>query len=375
MEAMDDLASYERRFRRAGLPLFIEDYSATEDIFNRSVPLLGLVVIGEVSLALDEQWAWWANVLAILGGLAILLTAVGLVNRLRGRRFTARPERLGKTELVLFVLVPALLPLVFGGQARQAALTVVANLLVLGIVYLIVGYALVDTLRWAAVRVLGELTKSLAVLARAVPLLLVFSLLLVMTQEMWLVFGSLPVPFLALTGGLFLALGAVFLAARLPREVASLEQEVGTDGPPLRRRQRLNVGVVLFTSQALQVLIVSVAVGLFFVVFGTVAINEATQRLFLDGQAPKVLLTLDVFAREVVLTEQLLRLSVGLAAFSGLYYAIAVLNDSAYREEFVSDLTREMRDTFRLRAEYLERRRSVAGVDLRAFLPTVGRKR
>ena len=38
-----------------------------------------------------------------------------------------------------------------------------------------------------------------------------------------------------------------------------------------------------------------------------------------------------------------------LAAFSGLYYAIAVLNDSAYREEFVSNLIDEMRDTFRLR--------------------------
>ena len=59
----------------------------------------------------------------------------------------------------------------------------------------------------------------------------------------------------------------------------------------------------------------------------------------------------------------------------GLYYAIAVLNDNAYREEFVSDLTDEMRDTFRLRAEYLQRRRVVAGVDLRAFLPSAAERR
>ena len=45
------------------------------------------------------------------------------------------------------------------------------------------------------------------------------------------------------------------------------------------------------------------------------------------------------------------------------------------REEFVSDLTDEMRDTFRLRGEYLQRRRAVAGVDLSAFLPTVAQKR
>ena len=35
------------------------------------------------------------------------------------------------------------------------------------------------------------------------------------------------------------------------------------------------------------------------------------------------------------------------------YYAIAVLTDSTYREEFLEDLTDEMRETFRQRAEYL----------------------
>ena len=66
---MDDLAGYERRFRRAGLPLFIEDYSATRDIFNRSVPLLGLVFLGEMTLAVDKNWSTLANVGAIAGGL------------------------------------------------------------------------------------------------------------------------------------------------------------------------------------------------------------------------------------------------------------------------------------------------------------------
>ena len=43
---MDELAAYERRLRRAGLPLLIEDYSAWEDVFTRAVPLLSLVVTG-----------------------------------------------------------------------------------------------------------------------------------------------------------------------------------------------------------------------------------------------------------------------------------------------------------------------------------------
>jgi hypothetical protein len=55
-------------------------------------------------------------------------------------------------------------------------------------------------------------------------------------------------------------------------------------------------------------------------------------------------------------TEELLRVSGGIAAFSGLYYAIAVLTDATYREEFLDELTEEMGDTFRARAEYLAAR-------------------
>ena len=47
------------------------------------------------------------------------------------------------------------------------------------------------------------------------------------------------------------------------------------------------------------------------------------------------------------------------AAFSGLYYAIAVLTDSVYRAEFLSELEGTMRETFRARAEYLRARRSL----------------
>lgn len=44
------VAELERGFRRAGLPLFIEDYSASTDVFNRVVGLLGLVFAAFVLL-------------------------------------------------------------------------------------------------------------------------------------------------------------------------------------------------------------------------------------------------------------------------------------------------------------------------------------
>jgi hypothetical protein len=51
--------------------------------------------------------------------------------------------------------------------------------------------------------------------------------------------------------------------------------------------------------------------------------------------------------------------SSALAAFSGLYYAIAVLSDSAYREEFLEELQTSLRETFADRASYLEARAAV----------------
>lgn len=70
---MDDsaqLKGYERRFRRAGLPLFVEGFSASTDVFNRAAPLLGIVFLGELLGAGQLDWTWWQNVLAVLGGLA-----------------------------------------------------------------------------------------------------------------------------------------------------------------------------------------------------------------------------------------------------------------------------------------------------------------
>jgi hypothetical protein len=84
------LAPYERRFRRAGLPLFIVGYSPFEDVFTRAVPLLGLVFVIEMLGAGDLDWSVWANLAAVAGGLAILVAGVALVNRRRGRRARGR---------------------------------------------------------------------------------------------------------------------------------------------------------------------------------------------------------------------------------------------------------------------------------------------
>jgi hypothetical protein len=108
---------------------------------------------------------------------------------------------------------------------------------------------------------------------------------------------------------------------------------------------------VMFVSQAVQVLIVSVALGVFFVAFGLLAINDEVRAGWL-GTPGNVLLDFELFGERLELTSELLRVAGGLAAFSGFYFAIAIFTDSTYRDEFLDELTAEMRETFRARAEY-----------------------
>jgi len=349
---MDQLAAYERRLRRAGLPLLIEDYSAWEDVFTRAVALLSLVLTGQLLGAVDKDWPWWGNVLAVLGGVAIVMGGVAMVNHRRGRPALSVPDRVGPLELAGFVLVPALLPLVFGGQVTSALVTAGGNLALLLVIYLVVGIGLLSILRWTAGRLVKQLAASLTLLTRAVPVLLIFMIVLFINTEMWQVFSDVSDGALLGVIALFIAVASVFVISRLPREVRELEHDVGAD-PPLTGRQRFNVGLVMFVSQGLQVLVVAILVGAFFVAFGALAITPHVVEVWI-GQKPHAI------AGHPSLSVELLKVSSALAAFSGLYYAIAVLSDATYREEFLDELQTSLRETFRDRARYLEARAAAA---------------
>jgi hypothetical protein len=350
---MDELAAYERRFRRAGLPLLIEDYSASEDIFTRVAPLLAFVAFAEVLGAVDLSWPVWANVATLLGGLAVLLGALALRNRARGRRALAIPERVGTVELAGFVLVPALLPAIFNQQLTSALVTAAGNALLLLVAWGVVGFGLLSIVRWAAARLVTQLAASVPLVARAVPLLMLFAVVLFLTTEMWQVFAEMDDASLVAIVALLVAIGALFVVGRLPREVGALEADVAAgDEPPLRRAQRVNVGLVLFVSQALQVLVVALAVGAFFVVFGLLAIDDGVLDAWL-GHPGDPIVHVTVAGIEVRPTRELLRVATAIAALSGLYYAIAVLTDATYREEFLDEVTGDMRVTFAERTRYL----------------------
>ena len=351
---MTTVNEYERQFRRAGLPAFIDDYSASRDVFTRAAPLLTLVFLGEMFGAIDLDWSPLVNVAAAVGGLLILIVAWAAANVLRGRPPYALPQDVGRVELALFVLVPALLPLIFGGQWQSALVTAGVNLALLIVIYGVVGYGVLSIIRWVAVRLVGELGASASRMARAIPLILGGSLILFLTTELWQTFAEIPLAHLALLTGFLVALGSVFLVVRLPAEVQRLEQDGAVE---LNRRQRINVGLVLFVSMAFQVLLVSIGVGAFFVILGGLAVSDAVRESWIGSQG-NVLFSVPVLGTNVEVTEELLRVAGGLAALSGLSYAVQMQTDDTYRRLFFDDVEREMRASFKARAEYVRARYS-----------------
>jgi membrane protein implicated in regulation of membrane protease activity len=105
----------------------------------------------------------------------------------------------------------------------------------------------------------------------------------------------------------------------------------------------------MFVGQGLQVLVVAVLVGAFFVALGALAVTPDVVEAWI-GHPPHAI------AGNASLSVELLKVSSGLAAFSGLYYAIAVLTEASYREEFLDDLQTSLHETFGDRARYLEAR-------------------
>ncbi len=352
-----ELERYEQRFRRAGLPLFIEDFSPTHDIFTRATPLLVLVFLAEMLGATSLNWPVWQNLLAAFVALVVLIGGFGLLNGFRGRPFWSLPTRFGIPELAVFVLLPALLPVVTQGQFRQFFGVAFGNLVLIGLVYVVVGYGLIATTYWSLRRLAGDLAASITSMVRALPLLLVFSLVLFINTEMWQVFTGMPVAFILLSVAAFTLLSTLFLMGRLPKELDAIEQDVDS-GPPLRRLQRLNLSVSLVIRQWVQTFVVSSGVGLFFVAFGMLAIS---QQIYADWGVDAGGWSYDVqlLGHPMVISASLVKVAVGIANFTGLYYSIALLTDSSYREEFLDTISAELRDLFTARAEYLQLRTQV----------------
>jgi hypothetical protein len=231
--------------------------------------------------------------------------------------------------------------------------------------------------RWALRRTFGSLGLLFPLATRALPMLLLFVTFLFINTEVWQVASHLDGGVLGGTVLLFGLAAIGFLLVRLDEELDQFDDEIDRDelvdfcrstpleaaavevaagGDDLGRDaevhglEKANLVLVLLIAQAVQVLLLSVAVFAFFLVFGAVAIDDDVVRTWI-GTDPTYLSGLHLVSRELV------QVSVFLAAFSGLYFTVYAVTDANYRKQFFTSIMRELAQVVSARVVYRELRR------------------
>lgn len=188
------------------------------------------------------------------------------------------------------------------GVLRVAIIGIATELVLVVLAYLgvdsVVGWALRTTLR--QVRALGTMTS------KALPLLLLFTTFGFFTTEVWQVAGSLSRQRLWLVIGLFVLVGVLYMFSVLSDELRAFgshacdpiepdwwhatpfDEPAGTaERIPLRRPEKANMVAVLMLAQLVQVLVFSVLMFVFFIVFGLVSLRADVMAQWV-GHAPTV---------------------------------------------------------------------------------------
>jgi hypothetical protein len=371
----DAIRATERWFVRRGLPHFVYRFRSSRDVWVAVVPVVLLLFVIEIAvLAPNEEYPILGSVAAVVGGVAALLALWAVVNRLRGRRWLARPDRIGPVEVLVFVFGPALIPLAFGGQWKSAVATAAVNLVVLALAYLERRYAVVSLARWTLTHFGDRLRTVSGVIVRALPLLLIVVVLIFFTVETWQLAHDVRWPVLLIGLSIFVGLSIAFAVIRAPEQIGEVEADIdpasvrelieGTPCeplarqrrraavPPLSRSERRNVRMVVVVSELTLVTVVSGAMFLFLVVVGLVVLPLSLQETWI-GAPPDVLFSFDLFDERVGMTVEVIKVAGFVAAFSALQFTVSLLSDRTYLDEFLGDLRESLRVSLAVRVVYL----------------------
>ena len=166
-------------------------------------------------------------------------------------------------------------------------------------------------------------------------------------------------------GAFFALLVVLFVGLRSPAEAREALAETAARHPGHERAARFsrgqtaNLATMIATSQLLQVLVVSLGMGVFFMALGTLTVTPEVMALWdVDGGTWQRTLSLvgggGVGGAELVMTPPLLRVSVALAPEAGRVQARIAQVDAVYREEFVDGIETQLADVLRARSRYLD---------------------
>ena len=375
-------------FRRRGLPLVVHDSTRGRALIARTVPAmvyLAVVALSEIFLrwivALDSDeptddvhFEYIDLVIVLVFGTILYLglpfLAVLITRRLlRGRSNTVQLVAGG----IVVALAVSLLPAV----AAAAALApywagVVTAIVAVSAVLLLARLGVGAILIWA-IRKAAQQVNSIGTMAsRVLPLLLLVVMFAFFTAELWQAANALSrsqlwvvVAFLALLAVGFMAttfsdeLPALREASRARADLQARLRDTPLGGTAttaghtrLSRPERINVVMVLFLAQAVQVVAFALVVFVFFIVFGVLMITPGVQETYLGVPNPA---EATLFSIPFPVSNALFQVSLFLAAFSGLYFTASKTTEERYRRAFFEPLIDEIALSLAARDVYRER--------------------
>lgn len=374
------LVRAESWFVRRGLPYFIEDRKATDDVFSAALPLLLGYFVIDLMIVLSLRLTIWQRVGGAALGIALLAGLYMLRNLVKGERAFSLPRRISWIEFGGFVLIPPVVDFATRRKPKVALLDLGADLVAVLLICLVAS-AVFPLARWAFRRTFQELGEVFDLAARALPLLFLFNSFLFISKDVWEFSGEMSRHRLWGVVGLFAVFTVIFLFYRLPDEVRRVAahddrttiveacrmtpMETVVDrvmlhegALPLTRAQRVNVLLVLFIGQILQVLLLGVLVFVFFLGFGKAALSSELINGWTgkpDGTNPQA----TVFGYKlqdylhISVDERLWQVSLFLAAVSAFFFAISSLTDEAYKAQFYDRMNRELETAIQVRRVYL----------------------
>jgi hypothetical protein len=287
----------------------------------------------------------------------------------------------------LVVLVPAVLAgamaTAFGWRPADAVGLAVGVAAILALLRAIRVLRLGVIGRWALRQAWAGRSLLAPLATRALPFLLLFITFFFINTEVWQVAASLTRPLLWATVGMFVAVAIAFLAPSFHSEIARMGVEVegetlaqtcsGTPvasaareilaephlaqevaGIRLPSLQRRNLLLMLFITQAFQVLSLAAIVFAFFVVFGSVTIRPEVIESWV-GHPP----TFEAGGLGLI-SNELFSVAVFLSGFAGLYFTVQAVIDQNYRREFFSRIEAELQRAIAVRKVYVALRAHLA---------------
>lgn len=388
----------ERWFLREGMPFVVRDMRK-HPVLARSLPAL-MCFLGVVTghSAVSAIWLWippyrdlprteakvriYEDDLYLLtqAGVATV-TAIGFALFflwLRTERRYLRSRTAGIAGAVISLGLPPLLEgLVFWsfGDLRGMLINGTAVILV---IYVFTRAGIGSLVHWACWHLVPHLGNLGRLVTRAVPLLLLLVTFLFINTENWQMSGNLDRPRLWGIAWFFIAMIALFLLVRLPEELRKLRVEItpesvraacaGTelgrlaeqlpdadlkfDRHPMKLGERLNVLLIAFVSQGLQIALLGVLVFLFFVCFGAIAIKTSVAEAWVGHPLTEATFFTIPIPIEGV-SNELIQVSIVMASFSALYFAVYAVNDASYREQFFEEILEELQKVLLARECYL----------------------